>query len=142
MIKNLRDAKIQLTKFSLSDLPLLRRWLVSDHVETWYPNSQADLEWAAAPPANAGQRLIKFEDVVVGYIRWNIVTGEDLTAIGLHDVPHGSADVDIIVGERKYTSRGIGPAALNLLVDMFKARNDIPLVGLTTSVENYPVYTL
>jgi aminoglycoside 6'-N-acetyltransferase len=69
----------------------------------------------------------------VGYVRWQVVSRESLDSEGLFEIPDGSVDVDILIGERGSLAKGVGPAALELLVARLAAA---PLIGLTTSRYN------
>jgi len=128
--------QIELSLFRSSEIKVLAKWLAQGHVKLWYPEPDANIEWARKPPEDAGHYLIEVNNESVGYIRWQIVSRETLDDIGLHQVPGNSADVDILIGEQSRISKGVGPIALNLLAEKLKARGDIPTIGLTSAKEN------
>ena len=61
---------------------------------------------------------------------------ESLDSVGLLDVPENAVDVDLLLGEPEHLNKGIGSAALAMLVARLRANPALPLVGLTSSVEN------
>lgn len=130
------EADVTLTPFSSTEVTLLRRWLVAPHVAAWYPDPEDHVEWAANPPSCGDRALIAVGGQTVGYVRWQAVSREILDLVGLHEIPAGSVDVDIFIGESEFVGRGIGPKALLVLLSQLRQRRDVPLVGLTTSVQN------
>ncbi|NEQ24135.1 MAG: acetyltransferase [Microcoleus sp. SIO2G3] len=130
------EADVTLTPFSSTEVTLLRRWLVAPHVAAWYPDPGDHVEWAANPPPGGDRALIAVGGRTVGYVRWQAVSREILDSVGLHEIPAGSVDVDILIGEPEFVGRGIGPKALLVLLSQLRQRRDVPLVGLTTSVQN------
>lgn len=130
------EADVTLTPFSSTEVTLLRHWLVAPHVAAWYLDPESHIEWAANPPTGGNQALIAVRDQAVGYLRWQAVSREVLDSVGLHEVPAGSVDVDILIGKPEFVGRGIGPKALLVLLSQLRQRRDVPLVGLTTSVQN------
>ena len=66
----------------------------------------------------------------MGYLRWQRVRPEELVAAGLEGaVPEGSVDVDILLGEKEASGRGVGPRALESLVERLREEGAAPLVG-------------
>ncbi|GAB4173310.1 MAG: hypothetical protein Fur006_02520 [Coleofasciculaceae cyanobacterium] len=130
------DIDVTLTPFSSTDVTLLSRWLVAPHVARWYPDPEEHIRWSVNPPPGGERVLIAVEDRHVGYIRWQTVSREVLDAVGLHEIPAGSVDVDILIGDSDFIGRGIGPKALLLLLSQLRQRRDVPLVGLTTNIQN------
>jgi aminoglycoside 6'-N-acetyltransferase len=129
-------ADVTLTPFSSTEVMLLRRWLAAPHVAAWYPEPEDHVEWAVNPPSSGERALIAVESQTIGYIRWQSVSREVLDSVGLHEIPAGSVDVDILIGDPEFVGRGIGPKALLVLLSQLRQRGDVPLVGLTTSVQN------
>ncbi|HSG91953.1 MAG TPA: GNAT family N-acetyltransferase [Pseudomonadales bacterium] len=117
-----------------TDLVRLAAWLRAPHVAPWYPDPEADLARAAAPPAGSGQAFIAVDGEAVGYLRWQHVDRATLDAMGLQEVPANSVDADILLGVE--AGRGIGPAALALLADDLRAAGDVPMLGLTSHPDN------
>lgn len=130
------EADVTLTPFSSTEVTLLRRWLMAPHVAAWYPDPEDHVEWATNPPPGGARALIVVGERTVGYVRWQAVSRETLDSVGLHEIPAGSVDVDILIGEPEFVGRGIGPKALLVLLSQLRQRRDVPLVGLTTSVQN------
>ena len=130
------ESNIDLTPFSSTDVDRLRHWLSAPHVAIWYPEPEDHIAWAVNPPPSGSRALITVEGRSVGYIRWQSVSREILDSVGLYDIPAGSVDVDLLIGDLAFVGRGIGPKALLVLVSQLRQRGDVPLVGLSSSVEN------
>lgn len=118
-------------------LMLLERWLKQPHVAPWYPLPERDLQLARNPPDHGSHALLVQAGHPVGYIRWQHVDRQTLDELGLFDIPANSVDIDLLLGETAYLGRGIGPAALNDLAAQLKQEGNVPLLGLTTSVNNH-----
>jgi RimJ/RimL family protein N-acetyltransferase len=127
---------VTLTPFSTADVDLLRHWLAAPHVAMWYPEPEDHIAWAANPPTSGDRLLIAVDDRAVGYIRWQSVSREVLDSVGLYEIPAGSVDVDLLIGDPAFVGRGTGPKALLILVSQLRHRGDVPLVGLSSSVKN------
>jgi aminoglycoside 6'-N-acetyltransferase len=93
------DPTLTLQPFRKSHLPMLTEWLHEPHVRRWYGEPDEYLAWANNPPAGGAQAIIAAGASKVGYIRWQRVSRETLDAIGLREIPTGSMDVDIPLGE-------------------------------------------
>jgi aminoglycoside 6'-N-acetyltransferase len=130
------DSRVALTSFRPAHLPLLARWLRLPHVARWYPEPEANLAWAASPPAGGAQAVIARGVEEVGYLRWQRVDRAALDALGLHEIPAGSVDVDILIGPEASIDKGLGPSALVVLAEEIRRDAGVALIGLTTSVEN------
>ncbi|MFK7974541.1 MAG: GNAT family N-acetyltransferase [Halioglobus sp.] len=130
------DAFLTLQPLTNSHLALLERWLDCDHVKPWFPNKAEVLEHAQNPTEGAQQAIIYYRRIPVGYLRWQLVDNETLQSLGLSDVPAGSADADILIGEPSQLGQGIAPVALNVLCKRLGARAEVPLLALTSSVNN------
>lgn len=130
------ESNVALTSFSNTDVELLKHWLTTPHLSAWYPDPEDHLAWAANPPPTGDRGPIAVEGQAVGYIRWQSVSREVLDSVGLHEIPAGSVDVDILIGDLGFVGQGIGPKALLVLVSQLRARRDVPLVGLSPSVQN------
>jgi RimJ/RimL family protein N-acetyltransferase len=130
------ESNITLTPFASTDVELLRYWMTAPHVAMWYPEPEDHIAWAANPPPSGNRSLIAVDDRSVGYIRWQSVSREVLDSVGLYEIPTGSVDVDLLIGDLAFVGRGIGPKALLILVSQLRQRGDVPLVGLSPSVQN------
>ena len=128
---------VSLVPFDRSRAPLLAEWLARPHVARWYPDPDARLEWALDPPPGGANALIVCDDRPIGYLSWRKVARETLDALGLGEIPAGSVDIDILIGETGDIGRGLGPRALALLIDRLRADPSVPLAGLSPSVENF-----
>jgi aminoglycoside 6'-N-acetyltransferase len=131
---------VALRTFLPSHLPLLSRWLRQPHVAPWYPEPEANLEWAASPPAGGSQAIIASGADEVGWLRWQRVDRDTLDSLGLRDVPANSVDADILIGEPALIGRGLGPAALAALIAKVREDVAVPLIGLTSSVDNHSAH--
>jgi aminoglycoside 6'-N-acetyltransferase len=127
---------VTLRPFRASHLARLAEWLRRPHVARWYPRPEDDLARAANPPAGGDHAVIAHGEAEVGYLRWARVDRATLDGVGLPEIPEGSVDVDILLGDETCLGGGVGPAALELLVADLRRDPDVPLVGLTTSIEN------
>jgi RimJ/RimL family protein N-acetyltransferase len=136
MATTIMDTSATLEPFLLEHIPLLDAWLHRQHVARWYPEPSENLRWARKPPAGGSHAIIASQGVPVGYIRWQQVDRETLDSLGLHEIPSNSVDVDLLLGEREDVGKGLGPHALAVLITRLRAEPAIPLVGLTTSVDN------
>ena len=130
------ESDVTLTHFSHTDVERLRHWLTAPHVAAWYPDPEDHIAWAANPPPSGERALIVVGGRAVGYIRWQAVSREVLDSVGLYEVPAGSVDVDMLIGDLEFVGQGIGPKALMVLVSQLRQRRDVPLVGLSPSVQN------
>jgi RimJ/RimL family protein N-acetyltransferase len=127
---------VTLTPFSSPDVERLRHWLAAPHVAVWYPDPEDHLSWAANPPPSGDRALITVGDHPVGYIRWQSVTREVLDSVGLYEIPAGSVDIDMLIGDLEFVGQGVGPKALFLLMSQLRQSGNIPLVGLSPSIQN------
>jgi aminoglycoside 6'-N-acetyltransferase len=96
------------------DLPLVDRWLHTEHVRPWWP-PYPDLE-AHYGPALAGEEPTRIDLVLeggraVGLIQSYVVVDypewEQLVEVG-----PGVAGVDVLLGEPDVVGRGLGPRVL------------------------------
>lgn len=132
----MHDAFITLQPFTASHLALLERWLDCEHIAAWFPHKADVLAHAQNPAEGAQQAIIYYRRIPVGYLRWQLVDEQTLQVLGLDGVPPGSADADIFIGEDSQRGQSIAPMALNVLCKRLAARADVPLLGLTSSVDN------
>jgi RimJ/RimL family protein N-acetyltransferase len=139
-MNNMESNVVTLTPFSSTDVELLRHWMTAPHVAIWYPEPEDHITWAAnSPPSDetlCDRALIAVDGRSVGYIQWQSVSREVLDSVGLYEIPAGSVDVDLLIGDLAFVGRGIGPKALLVLVSQLRQRGDVSLVGLSPSVQN------
>jgi aminoglycoside 6'-N-acetyltransferase len=130
------DARVALKPFRPAHLALLAAWLRRPHVAPWFPEPEANLAWATSPPVGGSQAIITWGTEEVGYVRWQRVGRAALDALGLHEIPANSVDIDILLGPEETAGRGVGPSALAVLAERIREDAGVPLAGLTTSIEN------
>lgn len=127
---------LTLEPFGNAHLHLLAAWLRCPEVARWYPEPAGPLAWAAQPPQGGEQALIAWEGRAIGYIRWQRVDRAMLDAVGLAELPANAVDVDLLLGHSDFIDKGLGTAALEVLLLRLRVDPGIPLVGLTSSVDN------
>ena len=115
---------------------MLAVWLQSPHVARWWGEPAEQLEAALRRPVEGGDALIIADGAPVGYIRWEQARRQELEAADLLELPPGTVDIDIAIGEEDYLGRGIGPRALCAVVERLTADQAVPAITLATSVEN------
>lgn len=115
---------------------LINRWLASTHVSRWWGDPDGRMDQFGAT-GSAEHAIIARDDKPVGYLRWEMVDPQALASVGLNDIPPGSIDIDIFIGEPAETGRGTGPQALELLFSHLRETTDAPLAGLCSSVDNH-----
>ncbi len=130
------DARVTLAPFEPVHARLLAEWLARPHVARWFPELDAWVEAALNPSHDGAQALLVHGARPIGYLRWRRVSKETLDALGLFEIPAGSVDIDILIGEADGVGRGHGPAALARLVETLRRDATIPLIGLSPSIDN------
>jgi len=130
------DDAVSLIPFDRSHAPLLAEWLARPHVAPWHPDPGAWLRWALNPPQEGAHALIDWDGRPIGYLRWQKVSRETLDNIGLFEIPAGSVDIDILIGETDSVGRGLGPKAFSLLIDALRLDESVRLLGLSPSIDN------
>ena len=130
------NSSVSLRPFKASLLPQLAQWLAQPHVAPWFPEPDANLVWAAQLPPGGAQAAIYEGDRAVGWLRWQRVSREVLDSLGFDDIPANSVDADILLGDAASVGHDVGPTALRLMVEQLRRDGDVPMVGLTTNVEN------
>ena len=114
----------------------LAAWAQAPHVARWWGEPATQLEAALRRPVGGGDALIVADGAPVGYVRWERPAREELEAAGLSELPAGTVDIDIAIGEADYLGRGIGSRALAEVVERLAADQGVPAIILATSVEN------
>lgn len=115
-------------------------WLATDHVARWWGDADARLHQFDETPADNHAMIVR-DGEPIGYVRWQVVDTAALSALGLDEIPAGSVDADLFIGEPDLTGKGIGPQAIRLLFDHLHDTTDAPLVGFCTSIENGPAHS-
>ena len=119
-----------------TERPLLRRWLHRPHVSRWWGDPDREYRYCTTHPHGGRGLTICVDDRPVGFIYIETAQRERLEAANLGEIPDRAYDMDILIGETDCLGMGIGPRALELLLAELFADPAVPLVGLTTSVEN------
>ena len=129
--------KVWLKPFDpVRDAEHLATWLRSEHVAKWWGNPKTQLNAVLERPVDGGDALIVADGVPVGYVRWQRVTRTELIAAGLEEIPDGTMDIDIAIGEPSYLGYGLGPSALKEVVGRNASHPANPMFMLVTSVKN------
>jgi RimJ/RimL family protein N-acetyltransferase len=115
---------------------LLADWLARPQVAKWFGAPAPHLAFAAAPPDGAGQAVIVWNGIPIGYLRWRAVGRADLDAAGLSEIPDGATDSDLFIGETALQGKGLGQAALAELQARLGDAGATPMLALTTSIDN------
>ncbi|MEA5532542.1 GNAT family N-acetyltransferase [Crocosphaera sp. XPORK-15E] len=115
---------------------ILEKWLYRTHVYQWWIHPENNLQQALNLSSD-NHAIIVADDVSVGYIRWQKVNQEELNLVGIKTIPDGSVDIDIFIGEVDYLGCGIGPIVLKILVDKLLKDLTIPVIIMSTSVNNH-----
>lgn len=127
---------VELKLFERSHLTSLAQWLSSPAVARWYPDPDDILSWASQRPEGGSHAVIAESALELGYVRWQRVNRDTLDSLGLLEIPDGSVDIDILIGEESCRGRGIGTAVLHRLLDRLRLEGGVPLVGLSPEPEN------
>ena len=114
---------------------ILRKWLLRPHVAQWWGDPQRALEIALKQPPES-RAVIVADGVTVGYVSWQPLPDSEIEAAGLAGLPEDIVDIDILIGELDYVGRGVGPKALELLLNRLKADGAVSAAGMGTSVSN------
>lgn len=118
------------------DIDRVSAWLRKPHVVRWWGDPQEQLPAVMERPIGGDDALIIADRVPVGYVRWQQTSRAELEAAGLHEIPEGSIDIDIAIGEADYLGCGVGSRALHLVLQRLETEKFSTLVMMTTSVEN------
>lgn len=116
------------------DLPLLRIWLDRPHVAPWWGDPGEALAHASGHPPSM-HKIIAVDGEAVGYVCWQSLGAEELSAAGLSALPPDHVDVDILIGENECIGRGIGPQALLAVIEQLRSAG-VSSIGLATDEGN------
>jgi len=127
---------VSLSQFKSEHARDLAGWLIADHVAPWFPHPEEYIEWAVNLPDNGRQYVVSVDGHPSGYIRWTYVPREVLDEVGFQDIPSDSADIDLLLGEKSMTGRGIAGEIFRLALAKIQSEGIATLAALTTSVDN------
>lgn len=118
---------------------LMAHWLQQPHVQRGWGDPAKNLAEVLGLGANprAGQALIVVNDLAVGYLHWQPLTANELAEAGITFEDDRTIDIDIFIGEAVHLGRGVGPAALHLLMQRLRQNTDALRATLFTGVENH-----
>lgn len=128
------------------DLPLLRHWLEQPHVARWW-NHETSVESVARDfgPAISGEEpsedlLVRLDGRPVGLVqRYRLADYPEYLAelTALTEVPEGTMSIDYLIGEARWTGRGLGPRMIrSVLRALWSDHPDAPRVLVPVSVAN------
>lgn len=115
---------------------LLEQWLHREHVRERWGDPIANLASIVALTPPAGGALLAADNVLVGFVQWQPMAARELLKSGIAVPDDETIDIDIFIGEEEYLGRGIGPAALELLINQIKEEGTAKRATLFTGVEN------
>lgn len=115
---------------------LLVQWLNREHVRESWGDPAANLASIMALTPPAGCALIAANGALVGFVQWQPMGARELLESGVEAPDNKTIDIDIFIGEEEYLGRGIGPAALELLLKQIKEAGAAKRATLFTGVEN------
>lgn len=134
--------RISFRPIGRSDLPLLQKWLAAPHVAVWW-NEPFDLVSLGAKygPGIDGRvpihvYLIQFAGIPIGWIQWYRWRDFPKHSIQL-GADHGSAGIDLAIGEIEMTGHGLGPAVIREFgSDYIFTNGDLGAIVADPSVSN------
>ena len=129
--------KVSLRPFNdLTDRALLRKWLDQEYISKWWGEPDREYRYCVSHPNEGRGVVICADDEPIGFMYVERVVRERLDSVGLSHIPEGAIDVDILIGEPDYLGFGIAARALVLLKTELFSDPSVPMIGLTTSIEN------
>jgi len=127
---------VMLRDVTRKDLALIECWLRVDHVRRFWGEPDENVQLFRQPPPGMRSTIIMDDGREVGLVAWQHPTRQELDEAGLTEIPETVIDIDIMIGELDAVGRGIGPAAINLVVDEALADPSVPFVMAAASVDN------
>ncbi len=117
------ERRISFTPLLDQDLPLVQRWLNTEHVMRWWgrPGPTLDEVREKYGPRIRGDEpidcyLMRYDSRPIGHIQSYFIT--DFEEYGLQEPKDDTtAGVDLFVGEAEYLGRGLGSLMLRRFVD-------------------------
>jgi aminoglycoside 6'-N-acetyltransferase len=127
---------VRLIDMTGEDLPLVEKWLRAGHVRRFWGEPEKSFGLLRDPPANTTRALIEADGRKVGLVLWQHPARAELDAAGLGDIPASVIDIDIMIGERDATGKGVGAAAIRLAAERALTDPAVPFVMAGTEVQN------
>jgi RimJ/RimL family protein N-acetyltransferase len=128
---------VRLLDVTKDDQALIERWLHTDHVRSTWGDPEENARMLRDPPSAGHWRaLIETDGRKVGLVLWQHPTRLELDEAGLTDISESVIDIDIMIGERTETGRGVGSAAIGLVADAVLSEPDVPFVIAAAVIEN------
>jgi len=119
------------------DLPLIERWLHTEHVRGAWGDSSANLRLLREPQAGGNRRaIIEADGHDVGIVLWQHPTREELDVAGLAEIPTSAIDIDIMIGEFDALGRGLGSDAISLVADLALSDPTVAFVMACARLDN------
>jgi RimJ/RimL family protein N-acetyltransferase len=130
-------ADLRLRDVGNDDLPLIERWLQTDHVRSTWGDPAANVRLLRTSPASGNWRaIIEAEGCAVGLVLWQHPTRQELDLAGLTDIPSSVIDIDVMIGEPAAVGRGSGSGAIRLVVDAALSDPAVPFVMACAQLDN------
>lgn len=117
-------------------LARVRQWLEAPHIRRWWGDPEEQFWLTQVRPEGSGHALVCADGEPVGYIRWVRPDRELLDAFGMREIPWGSVDLDICIGEQRVAGQGVGTRALQEMMRRLLLDGTVPFVGMSTSYRN------
>jgi RimJ/RimL family protein N-acetyltransferase len=123
--------------------PLLRRWLESPHVRTWWGDPDEEFGFIRDMVEGSDTTrpfLIVADGEPIGYIQYWFI-GHHQNEEWLKDnpwlaeLPSNAVGVDLSIGEPELLSKGLGSAALRAFVEMLR-RNGVMTIVIDPDPDN------
>lgn len=115
---------------------LLKKWLWKPHVQAGWGDPQENLASVLSAESKAEFFLIEYANQPVGFIQWQWISNDDLKDTGLTFDDELTADVDLFIGEEHCLGKGIGTAALRLMMRWLTDNTAANRVTLFTKNDN------
>ena len=122
-------ARYDFDPMTVSDLPLMRRWLESPHVQQWWGEPEPELDYIRDMIEGRDTPrpfIFSVDGEPAGYIQyWFIGDHQNETWIADHpwlaELPSDAVGVDLTIGEEDLLSRGIGSTVLRAFTEWLVA---------------------
>jgi aminoglycoside 6'-N-acetyltransferase len=127
---------VRLIDLAEADTALIEGWLRAAHVRRWWGDPDENLARLGTPVVGSRRAIIEADSRKVGLVLWSHPPREELDQAGLHDISTDVIDIDIMIGEPDAVGRGIGAAAIRLVVADVFANTSAPYLIAATMTGN------